>query len=160
RALIRVFAADGRRQHALAQYQQLRQALRQQLAADPDPETSRLYRELLAGQHDAEGDDASVADVAPSPATGGGRPANQPTSFLGRERELGELGPLAGRARLLTLTGPGGCGKTRLALELAQRLQGDFADGARLIELAPIADPKLVVEETATALDVQVRSQR
>ena len=61
--------------------------------------------------------------------------------------------------RLLTLTGPGGCGKTRLALELAQRLEPDFEDGVRLVELAPIADPALVVQETATALGVQLRSE-
>ncbi len=155
RTLIRVFAADGRRQQALAQYQQLRQSLRQHLAAEPDPETSRLYRKILAGQHEAEAVDAPA--LAPAP---GGRLPHQLTSFIGRQRELGELGPLAGRARLLTLTGPGGCGKTRLALELARRLDEEFADGVRLVELAPIADPALVIDETATALGVQVRSQR
>src|SRR5262249_17832826 len=153
RALIRAFASDGRRQQALAQYQQLRQTLRQELAADPDPETTRLYREILAGQHEPEPQPASDQPVVPraGPGAAPGRLPSQLTSFVGRERELGELGPLAGRARLLTLTGPGGCGKTRLALELAQRLESQFEDGVRLVELAPLADQSLVVEETATA---------
>jgi predicted ATPase/DNA-binding SARP family transcriptional activator len=147
RALIRLFAQDGRRQQALSQYQQLREVLRRELAADPDPETRRLYREILAGQHDPEA-------VAAAPS---GLP-HQLTSFVGRERELSELEGLLGHTRLLTLTGPGGAGKTRLALELAARRAGDFETGMRVVELAPIADSALVVEETAAAFGVQPRS--
>jgi predicted ATPase/DNA-binding SARP family transcriptional activator len=145
RELMRVFAADGRSQQALAQYQQLRDALRRELAADPDPRTRALYREILAGQHDPER-----------------RPSTLPrqlTTFVGRERELTELERLLdGDSRLLTLTGPGGCGKTRLALELAARRERAFARGARLVELAPIRDPALVTGETARALGVPLHS--
>jgi predicted ATPase/DNA-binding SARP family transcriptional activator len=144
RELMRLFASDGRGQQALAQYQQLRDALRAELGADPDPLTRELYREILAGQHDA--------------ARASGLPRRL-TTFVGRERELTELERLlTGRARLITLTGPGGCGKTRLALELAERSEEDFELGARLVELAPIRDPALVVGETARALGVPLRS--
>ncbi|ADB50832.1 AfsR/SARP family transcriptional regulator [Conexibacter woesei] len=195
RGLMRLFADGGRRQQALAQYQQLRDALRRTLAADPDPETRRLYREILASQHaePAEPPPAAVpppaaaaappsaaaplppaAAVAPPPAAAATPPATAPpparplrpdlphqlTSFVGRERELTELEGLLRHTRLLTLTGPGGCGKTRLASALATRRSRDFPDGAFIVELAPIADAALVVEETAAALGVKPRSER
>ena len=162
RALMRLFADDGRRQQALAQYQQLREALRRELAADPDPESRDLYREILAGQHEDEpGDTSSPAEppaVATSPLPATDLP-RQLTSFVGRERELSELEGLLGHTRLLTLTGPGGCGKTRLSLELAARRAGDFGAGVRVVELASIGDPELVVDQTAAAIGVLTRSE-
>jgi predicted ATPase/DNA-binding SARP family transcriptional activator len=180
RGLMRLFAGDGRRQQALAQYQQLREALRRALESDPDPVTRRLYREILASQHEPQPEieperariplerpappaAAPPADPPPAPAaTASPRPdlPHQLTSFVGRARELTELEGLLGRARLLTLTGPGGCGKTRLALELAARRARDFAAGTHVVELASIADAALVVEETAAALGVKPRSER
>jgi predicted ATPase/DNA-binding SARP family transcriptional activator len=161
RALMRLFADDGRRQQALAQYQRLREALRRELEADPDPETSGLYREILAGQHAEEPTDPSAAEppalVSPPPPAAG--LPRQLTSFVGRERELSELEGLLGHTRLLTLTGPGGCGKTRLSLELATRRADDFDAGVRVVELASIGDPELVVDQTATALGVLTRSE-
>jgi predicted ATPase/DNA-binding SARP family transcriptional activator len=157
RRLMRLFADDGRRQQALAQYQQLRDALRHELEADPDPQTSALYREILAAQHDAEPE----PEPRPRPGSAVGVLPRQLTSFVGRERELSELETLLGaQTRLLTLTGPGGCGKTRLALELAARREEGFDQGARLVELAPVEDPALVVGATATALGTQLRSER
>jgi predicted ATPase/DNA-binding NarL/FixJ family response regulator len=79
------------------------------------------------------------------------------TSFVGRERELAELERLAGTCRLLTLTGPGGCGKTRLALEFATRLTPTYPDGISVVSLAPLADPSLVlstIAETVGAREV------
>ena len=162
RALMSAFAKAGRRQQALAQYQQLRQALERELAADPDPQTTSLYREILAAQHEpgsAEG--AQPTDTAPAQAPHRSHhlPA-QLTSFVGRDRELLELQRELDRTRLLTLTGPGGAGKTRLALELAAQRCDDFESGVRLVELAPVQDPALVVEETAAELGVQLRSER
>jgi predicted ATPase/DNA-binding SARP family transcriptional activator len=154
RSLMRLFAGDGRRQQALAQYQQLRETLRRELAADPDPQTSALYREILAAQH----------EPGPEPGPAPSQPTLLPrqlTSFVGRERELSELeAVLEGGSRLLTLTGPGGCGKTRLALELAARREGRFDQGARLVEFAPVEDPSLVVGATAAAIGTQMRSDR
>jgi predicted ATPase/DNA-binding SARP family transcriptional activator len=146
RELMRLFADDGRSQQALAQYQQLRDALRRELGADPDPRTRALYRAILAGQHDPDR-----------------RPTTLPrqlTTFVGRERELHELERLLETdTRLLTLTGPGGCGKTRLALELATRHEDAFEQGARMVELAPVRDSALVPGETARAVGVHLRAE-
>ncbi len=78
----------------------------------------------------------------------------QLTSFVGRGQELDQLGQLLASARLLTLTGAGGCGKTRLALQLADRHKTDFEGGAWLVDLAPLADPALLPQAIAGVLGV------
>jgi predicted ATPase/DNA-binding CsgD family transcriptional regulator len=94
-------------------------------------------------------------------ARGSGRPPenNLPlvlSSFVGREKELAEVERLlAGGIRLLTLTGPGGCGKTRLALEAAREASGRFEDGAWWVGLAPLSEPDLVPRAVASALGVR-----
>jgi predicted ATPase/DNA-binding SARP family transcriptional activator len=79
--------------------------------------------------------------------------------FVGREREISELGPALSSTRLLTLTGPGGCGKTRLALEIARNLAdaGEYPDGVWLIELASLTDGSLVPGTVAAVLGVRER---
>ena len=77
------------------------------------------------------------------------------SSFVGRGRELGELRALLGHTRLLTLTGTGGAGKTRLALELARGAEASYDGGAALVELAAVADPQLVPDAVAAALDAR-----
>jgi predicted ATPase/DNA-binding transcriptional LysR family regulator len=78
------------------------------------------------------------------------------TSTIGRERELDEITELlAGPGRVVTLTGPGGSGKTRLALEAASRLVDDFPDGVYLVELAAVREPDLVLPEIARALQAR-----
>ena len=77
------------------------------------------------------------------------------TSFIGREREIAELTQLLGRARLLMLTGAGGCGKTRLAIELAKRQTHAYSEGAWLVELAALTDGALLPQTVATALSIQ-----
>jgi transcriptional regulator with XRE-family HTH domain len=77
------------------------------------------------------------------------------TSFVGRERELAEVGRLLTTTRLLTLTGTGGCGKTRLALQVAADLIEQYPDGVWLVELASLADPTLVPAAVAAALGVR-----
>jgi predicted ATPase/DNA-binding CsgD family transcriptional regulator len=79
----------------------------------------------------------------------------QPTSFVGREIELAEAQSLLADSRLLTLTGPGGVGKTRLAIELARRVAADFPGGASFVPLAAVRDPALVPVEVAGALGLQ-----
>src|SRR5215217_8383401 len=76
------------------------------------------------------------------------------SSFTGREREVAEVKRLLADRRLLTLCGPGGCGKTRLALAVAQDLVEEFEGGVWWVELAPLSDPELVVRAVASALGV------
>ena len=76
----------------------------------------------------------------------------QLTPFIGREEQLKELQEMHRQTRLLTLTGPGGAGKTRLALELAAQLVGEETDGVWLVELGPLSDPLLVPQAVATGL--------
>ncbi len=73
-------------------------------------------------------------------------------SFVGRERELAELGPLIRQAPLVTLVGAGGIGKTRLAQELARLQAGEFADGAWLVQVAELTDPTMLADAIATAV--------
>jgi predicted ATPase/DNA-binding CsgD family transcriptional regulator len=80
---------------------------------------------------------------------------SQVSSFVGREKELAEVMRLLEETRLLTLTGSGGCGKTRLGLAAAGELAEGFENGAWLVELAPLSDPSLVPQAVATALGVR-----
>src|SRR5262245_3860101 len=144
RALMRLYARTGRRQEALAQYQLLRHGLNAELAADPDPATRALYQQLLA----------------PAPAPAAGNLPRQLTSFVGRERERADIAGELGRARLVTLTGPGGCGKTRLALEVAADMSARLRDGAWFVELAGLSDPALVAQAAALAVGVPIPGAR
>src|SRR5262249_4632805 len=76
----------------------------------------------------------------------------QVTSFVGREKEMGEVRELLTKTRLLTLTGSGGAGKTRLSLQVAADLVESFEDGVWLVELAPLSDSALVPQTVASAL--------
>lgn len=121
---------------------------------------------LLAGAREGASSSEEQADQAGPPA--GDVPALPPpkavppgklpaplTSFVGRERELAAAGSLLARGvRLLTLTGPGGAGKTRLALEGARRVRGQF-QAAWFVDLAPLTDPALVPATVAAALGIQ-----
>src|SRR5713226_8556630 len=78
----------------------------------------------------------------------------QLTSFIGRDREISEITQALSHTRLLTLTGSGGCGKTRLALQVAAGLVGSYADGVWLVELAFLAEPMLVPKAIALALSI------
>jgi predicted ATPase/class 3 adenylate cyclase len=82
------------------------------------------------------------------------------TSFVGRERALREVKDLVSRAKLVTLTGPGGTGKTSLALRAAADLQAEMEDGAFLIRLGSISDPDLVIPTIATAFGIAEQAER
>jgi predicted ATPase/DNA-binding SARP family transcriptional activator len=164
RELMRAYVLSGRRQQALAQFHVLRESLRTEFEDEPDDETRRLYREILT-----RGLQADPVRARPEPAGVSPPAGNLPlhlTSFVGRERELADVIDLARRHRLLTLTGPGGCGKTRLALAAAGALtdgQGPAAEtleGAWLVELAGLSDETLVAAAIGDALGVESRSAR
>jgi predicted ATPase/class 3 adenylate cyclase len=84
----------------------------------------------------------------------------QLTSFIGRVREIADVRRLFSTTRLLTLTGPGGCGKTRLALQAAAELVDEFADGVWLVELGALTDPGLVTQAVASVLGIREESGR
>src|SRR5919108_67720 len=84
------------------------------------------------------------------------------TSLIGREREVAEVGELlrSGATRLVTLTGPGGVGKTRLAMEVARRVVDDFPDGACFVSLAPVTDHRLLASTIGQALGLRESGEK
>ncbi|HEU4947533.1 MAG TPA: BTAD domain-containing putative transcriptional regulator [Kribbella sp.] len=143
RSLMRRHAAMGRRSEALARYERLRSDLRATYGTDPDPETQRLYRDLLTGHDLEEPRRPELPRHNLAPAL---------TSFVGREREIADVHRLLGPGRLLTLTGVGGAGKTRLAEESARTMLHAYSDGVWVADLAPVSDPHLVADTVAAAL--------
>lgn len=135
---------SGRQAEALATGRALKSRLREDLGIDPSPEVRDLYRDILL--------QASHLSLEP-PEPPGNLPSRL-TSFVGRARELREVAELLEIDRLVTLTGPGGVGKTRLALEVAARQRSRFPGGAWWVDLAPLTEPDTVVDQLAGALGV------
>jgi predicted ATPase/DNA-binding SARP family transcriptional activator len=163
RELMRIYARTGRRQRALSQFHLLREALRREFEDEPDDETRRLYQDILTRRETEVGEPAPTTTDPRRTAAGRSVDGNLPlplTSFIGRERELHEVIGLARRHRLVTLTGPGGCGKTRLALEMAGPLSHEVGAGLWLIELAGLTDAALVPSAVGGVLGVESRSAR
>jgi predicted ATPase/DNA-binding SARP family transcriptional activator len=144
---MRVLYALGRQAEALAAYEQLRQTLCDRLGVDPSPELAKLHLAMLR----QETPSSAPAPAAPPAARLGNLPA-QLTSFIGRESELELVGGLLRNARLVTLTGPGGAGKTRLAQECGARVGELAADGVWFVPLAAVADGANVPQAVLTAL--------
>jgi predicted ATPase/DNA-binding SARP family transcriptional activator len=150
--VMRILARLGRRAEALAQFERLRVALQAELKIDPSPETQALLEQLLSGTLQAEPQPAPVVLAAPT------RRDNLPaqlTSFIGRQQEIAIVQQLLQEHRLVTLTGSGGVGKTRLALQVAIGVLPLFPDGVWLVELASLTDPALVPQTAITALGIQ-----
>lgn len=153
--LMRLYAAEGRRNDAILQYWRLRKTLSEELGVNPTDGSRRLYEEIRAGKPPTAPPPHSAR---PSGEPASTAPNNLPvplTSFVGRETEVLNVKRTLSMTRLLTLTGAGGAGKTRLALEVARDLIGTYPDGVWLVELAPLFDPTLVPRAVAAALGVR-----
>ena len=137
----------GRQADALEAYHRARRELDDQLGIEPGAELRELEAAILR---------QDVPPPAGTSADGGRRGLPSPvSSFVGRDRDLEEVGARLQTYRMVTLTGVGGVGKTRLALEVARRAAARFADGATFVDLSPIADPALVVGQVAAALGLR-----
>ncbi|MQM26440.1 BTAD domain-containing putative transcriptional regulator [Glycomyces albidus] len=136
---MRALAASGRRAEALAVYEKVRARLADELGVDPSPVLADAHLDVLRGIEPALPE--APANRLPQPLT----------ACIGREDELAELPALLARHRLVTLTGPGGTGKTRLAVEAAHRLAA-AGHAVRMVELAPVQDPGRLPEVVGDAI--------
>jgi predicted ATPase/DNA-binding SARP family transcriptional activator len=139
---------SGRQADALAVYQRARRTFVDELGIEPSESLRRLERAILA--HDPSLDVAQAGPASPRRAP---IPA---TPLLGRERELAAIAEVVRKedTRLVTLTGTGGIGKTRLALELVRRLSPEFQNGSAVATIANLRDPALVAGAILEALEV------
>src|SRR5829696_790265 len=159
-ALMRLHALSGQPGRALAQFEDLCDTLSNGLDTGPGATTRRLHDKIAAGEFPP-----LLPSLANPPQEGSLETAkhNLPaprTSFVGRDQEMVEVKRMPAMTRLLTLTGAGGSGKTRLALEVARDLAGVYQDGVWLVELAPLTDEALVPQMVAEILGVHEQPNR
>jgi predicted ATPase/DNA-binding SARP family transcriptional activator len=137
---------SGRQADALESFQEARGVLEEQLGLEPGPELRRLQEAILTH-------DPAIAPVTVAPRRG--NLPTPPTSFVDREEELARVVELLREHRLVTLTGPPGVGKSRLALEVARSFEGEIADGIWLVDLGRAADAADVAGLVARAVDAR-----
>ncbi|MFI2631694.1 BTAD domain-containing putative transcriptional regulator [Streptomyces collinus] len=139
---VRALRDAGRAAEALDAFEDVRRLLADRLGADPGPELRALHAELLR-----------LGDTpGPAPARPAGNLRARLTSFIGRETDIETIRGDLAEARLVTLLGPGGAGKTRLSQETAETVREAMPGGVWLAELAPVDDPDAVPEAVLTAV--------
>src|SRR6266566_2315533 len=149
--LMQALYRAGRHTEALATIRSWRRHLATDLGLDPSPALQAIELDILrhtAGTPDTRG--AAATRALPLPVT----------SFVGRDEDLVAVTGRLDRARLVTLHGPGGVGKTRLALEVAERTGGSYRDGICFCDLAAVTEPHAVVRAVATAAGLSERAFR
>ncbi|MFJ4186352.1 AfsR/SARP family transcriptional regulator [Kitasatospora sp. NPDC089509] len=173
--MLRALHGSGRTAEALRHYERTRRALADELGVDPGRQLQACYAELLGSAASAPAPTPAPAAVPPAPAPAAPAtpaPAPEPmpqlprptgnlrgrlTSFVGREGDLTALRGLVTERRLVTLTGPGGSGKTRLSVEAgrAEQSAGHWPDGVWVAELAPLESPEAVPAAVVSALGLR-----
>src|ERR1700689_4231031 len=152
--LMRALHAADRRGAALEVYEQTRKRLVSQLGVEPSAELAALHLDILRAEPPGE-----PGATNPPPASFANRVNTnlraELTSFVGRDTELRHVAELLGAHRLITLTGPGGAGKTRLAVEAARAELPAMPDGVWLVELAPVTDPADVTSNVLGTLGLR-----
>jgi predicted ATPase/DNA-binding SARP family transcriptional activator len=162
--LILALYRSGRQAEALEAYQRMRERLAGELGIDPSRPLQQLERAILV--QDPGLDASPAAAPAARPAAPGPPPSvrlpSPPTPLIGRSTEVAAVAATLRQpeVRLVTLTGTGGIGKTRLAVEVASGLAGSFADGVHFVPLASVTDPDLVLGTVAASLDVREGADR
>ncbi|MEV0619316.1 BTAD domain-containing putative transcriptional regulator [Nonomuraea sp. NPDC050404] len=142
-ALMRALAEAGRGTEALTVYQRTRERLAEELGADPSAELSALHTALLRGEL-GEGPENRRTNLRA-----------ELTSFVGKDEDVAAVAALALKHRLVTLTGPGGSGKTRLATETARTMLAELPDGAWLVELASVRAGGELAQAALTAIGLR-----
>ena len=148
RKCILLFALEGQRVNALAQYEKCKTLLHVELGVEPAQETQALYTQISQGLRPESAAVLNPAFILPSPQT----------SFIGREQELVQIITLIGNpdCRQLTLVGPGGVGKTRLALRAATKCLQSFSDGTYFVGLESITSPDYLVPAIADSIHFKI----
>jgi predicted ATPase/DNA-binding SARP family transcriptional activator len=168
--LMRVYALAGRPSEALQQYRRLKAALQAEVGAEPDAATQRLYEDIRAQRlspGSARGGAVEQRRQVPTlrkrrsrtrtPSAHAAVIGNLPaplTSFVGRETEVAGVQRALGAARIVTLLGPAGTGKTRLALRVATDVCTQYPDGAWFVDLSTITDASSIPRAVAAALGI------
>jgi predicted ATPase/DNA-binding SARP family transcriptional activator/Tfp pilus assembly protein PilF len=149
RLLMRLHAIAGDRAAAVRVYHRCEATLRRELDVEPSPATREAYARVL------HADTRLPEEVAAPPPSSAHNLPRHLTTFIGREQEIADVARVLSGARLLTLTGAAGCGKTRLALRVAADLVAAYPDGVWFVDLTPVADPALVARSVASVLGVR-----
>jgi non-specific serine/threonine protein kinase len=171
RSLIQALAATRDYAAVTQAYRELRLVLRREVNAEPDAETQALFTRLRAearkqasltpGAGVGENDRRQL-DSGPAPERVTHRLVSLPhplTEFIGRVREADAAKRALRTSRLVTLTGMGGVGKTRLAIHVAAAVADDFPDGVSFVDLSPLSDPALVAKTAAVALNIAEQAE-
>jgi non-specific serine/threonine protein kinase len=153
RALMSAHAAKGDMSKVAATYERCVKSLKE-FDIEPSELTRALYQKLKSGEENLE----IRANVLPKVKRRESQRTNLPvpiTSFVGREKEVEEIINLLNKNRLVTLTGTGGMGKTRLAIQASHKLVGTFRDGVWWVEFIGLNDPSLVSQAVAKVIDIR-----
>ena len=161
RRYLATLARAGDRTAALTVFDRFRRLLGEEVGVEPEGETVRLAAAIRAGSDSATAGPAGRHAAAYREPGSSGAPVipRQSTRLLGRERELTELTALLldDACELLTIVGPGGVGKTRLAIELASRVGPRYAHGARFVDLAATDEAEAVFAAVSAAVGAEAR---